>query len=1031
MRFSKFVYLLMTFPLFGGTVFTDPKTGLQILSADIELPGEGYWYLPAASIFTKEIGFATLDAPEAHVDQSYGKRNQALRERRQLQERRRLMYGIRSLLRPYQEDEIPLSPIDLTTLNFENRKEEEAALRSGKIAILPGIPTRAEKDEAAQILLVELEPQIDDGKHFISYNNWELVREEIDVAKMQALGLKILPPPAASPAPKTVSYSLKARLMDPALTEIHLTLKNDYPAGELNISVPVSGSNDNRQVFTEWAESRAYSWWMEDSRLADMWDRQVSGLYGLENFKPAASTGRNNRNRSTSLMGVLGGDAAIRETLQMQNLLPANDTPQNPIQIPITEIRGVEVKAHNYEELLDGKAGGQLALATLCPPDRLFAWFPQPEGLLHLLEGSGNVLGRFGASDDRLILDQQILEKHLAKLELSREQLTLILQSGMIGETALILPDLFLAEGTDVSSITRIKNLPALRPLLKGMGIHPEGDIQTLSTPSGSPFYACIQENWLMIGSSAPELNRILQTQATPLNSLGASAEFRYMLTQCGPTDQTAAYVYLSDPFIRRLTGPALKIAQMRRLQAVAELEALSAGDLLYRMDHLQSAPDIQTLIENGYAPAPRRLKELSWQDGVATDATWGSAANPVSLSGLLPGEVSAAEKTAYDQYRDQYERFWRQFFDPIAVRVDIKPENEVETTVFILPLIHSSIYDTVRRFFPTDHHLAPGNAPQISPAPIAQMSLHLSEDMWIDFLEGIANVVERQLGLELPIWEQIGPGIHMGLADADAIITFGSGELMNLFSAGNNIRGNDMLFVPLIGSLFTRPVYIAIDLQDPVAAREALRGMVTGQLIEQNGFLDLSVNLVKITDADRWLIRLRLGDLLFITLSMEVQGDYLVFSNLPLSYAPQVTGSIPLPLRDATLTLHPEAIHETGPGFATSSLDKAREQAMAGLGVLNLYYMAGMRSLEEALAASQKRFGYVPVHPSPGEFKWTEAGPVSSVFGSLYSSEQPPLDQLDIPGLLPRTQRVDISMQLENEGLRTRLLWKGKAEND
>ena len=270
-----------------------------------------------------------------------------------------------------------------------------------------------------------------------------------------------------------------------------------------------------------------------------------------------------------------------------------------------------------------------------------------------------------------------------------------------------------------------------------------------------------------------------------------------------------------------------------------------------------------------------------------------------------------------------------------------------------------------------------------------------------------------------------------MGLADADAIITFGSGELMNLFSAGNNIRGNDMLFVPLIGSLFTRPVYIAIDLQDPVAALEALRGMVTGQLIEQNGFLDLSVNLVKITDADRWLIRLRLGDLLFITLSMEVQGDYLVFSNLPLSYAPQVTGSIPLPLRDATLTLHPEAIHETGPGFATSSLDKAREQAMAGLGVLNLYYMAGMRSLEEALAASQKRFGYVPVHPSPGEFKWTEAGPVSSVFGSLYSSEQPPLDQLDIPGLLPRTQRVDISMQLENECLRTLLLWKGKAEND
>ena len=104
MRFSKFVCLLIAFPLFGGTLYTDPKTGLQILSADIELPGKGYWYMPASSVYNKEIGFATLDAPEAHVDQTYGKRNQALRERRQLQERRRLIYGIRSLLRPYQAD---------------------------------------------------------------------------------------------------------------------------------------------------------------------------------------------------------------------------------------------------------------------------------------------------------------------------------------------------------------------------------------------------------------------------------------------------------------------------------------------------------------------------------------------------------------------------------------------------------------------------------------------------------------------------------------------------------------------------------------------------------------------------------------------------------------------------------------------------------------------------------------------------------------------------------------------------------------
>lgn len=530
-----------------------------------------------------------------------------------------------------------------------------------------------------------------------------------------------------------------------------------------------------------------------------------------------------------------------------------------------------------------------------------------------------------------------------------------------------------------------------------------------------------------MFSSSASELEALKEVALGKKPSLGQSAEFCYMLTRNGPTDHTAAYVYLSDPFIRRLTGPALKIAQMRRLQAKAELEALSAGDLLYRLDHRQAAPDLQTLLDGGYAPALSDPGTLKWENSIATDPTWGTAANLNSLTTQLPTAVTALEKKAYDQYRDQYERFWRQFFDPIAIRVDLKPEQEVETTVFILPLINSSIYNQVREVFRNQAGSPPLRRPVIEPAPIAMISMNLSEDMWIDFLDGVSEVVEDQLGINLPIWEQIGPGLHFGLADSNSVITFGSGELMNLFSAGRNLRGNEMLFVPLFGSLLTRPVVVALDLEDPKAARQALNSMVTGNLMQEQGFMDLNIDLVKITGEDRWLLRIQVGDVLFFTLGMEIQDRYLVFSNLPLNYHPKVTGSETLPVKDASLLLQPGAINETGPGFEASALDQARQQALAGLGVLNHYYMAGFSSLADALAESRRLFGYAPVHPSPGEFIWTERGPESSVFGSIWDHLQPPLDQVEPLGLLPQTEKVEVSMQLENEGLRTRLIWKGK----
>ncbi len=1027
MRILSVVCLFITFPLFAGEVYTDPKTGISILHAEVELSAQGDWLISDASLQTDQLGYGYIEAPEEHYEQVFGERTRALQERRLLLERRRLMSHIRYNFRSEEADAIKVSPQDTSGLDLSPRAKQ--ALNEGVIALLPGVPLKIEKDTEPQVLLIELKPQINDGKHYIFYTGWKTEREEIDPEKMAALGLKITLPVATEKA-DSIPYSFNAQLLDPQAKAVTVTLINEFLGEEKQITIPVQGKSDASAEFSEWAEYRAYAWWAEESRLAGMWDQRVKGLYGVEGFDPSDLFPGNNRNRTPSIMSVLGGDAAIRETLQMQNLIGGQDA-KAPEVIPIADVKGVTVKAHEYAALLDGNPGGKLALADLCPPDRLFAWFPNPEGILQLLDGSGNVLGRFSGSRSKLILDHQVMEKHLAKLGLNEQQLRLILQSGFVGETAVLLPDLFLTEGTDVTTLTRIKNLAALQPLLKGMGLEGKTGIQSMPTLNGGKAYLFIEKDLLMFSTRESELSKIQQIMQGIEPGLGESAEFRYMLTQCAPTDETAAYVYLSDPFIRRLTGPALKIAQMRRLQAKARLEQFSAGDLLYRMDHRASAPDLKTLVEQAYLPPSADIENVQWKNGMATDPVWGSASHLPTLTGNLPEKVTEQEKKAYDNYRENYERFWRQFFDPIAVRVDLKPEQEVETTVFILPLINSSVYDTVRTFFRNQEGTPPLKRPVIEPAPIAMMSLNLSEDMWIDFLEGVSEVVEDQLGMNLPIWEQLGPGLHVGLADSNSVITFGSGELMNLFGASSNMRGNEMLFLPLFGSLLTRPVVVAMDLQDPEAARRALGSMLTGTLMEDEGWLGMNVNLVRITGQEKWFLRIALEDVLFFTLSMEIQDRYLVFSNLPLNYHPKVTGSEQLTLRDAAVLLQPDAINETGPGFEASALDQARKQALAGVGVLNLYYMAGFDSLEDAMQTSRRLFGYVPVHPSPGTFVWTERGPESSVFGSIYDTQQPPLDEVDTSGLLPQTEKVEVSMQLENEGLRTRVLWKGKKKVD
>ncbi|MCI0641060.1 MAG: hypothetical protein L0Y70_18450, partial [Gemmataceae bacterium] len=92
---------------------------------------------------------------------------------------------------------------------------------------------------------------------------------------------------------------------------------------------------------------------------------------------------------------------------------------------------------------------------------------------------------------------------------------------------------------------------------------------------------------------------------------------------------------------------------------------------------------------------------------------------------GLLPiDKITKWEESAYREFREEYMRLWRQFFDPVGMRFSLGKER-VRAEVYILPLINNTQYRELR--------LMTGGGPlqfdpaTISPKALVQYTMHMA----------------------------------------------------------------------------------------------------------------------------------------------------------------------------------------------------------------------------------------------------------------------------------------------------------------
>jgi hypothetical protein len=474
---------------------------------------------------------------------------------------------------------------------------------------------------------------------------------------------------------------------------------------------------------------------------------EVSSL--LQSLSAATRAGRGGRVEQVDLFSIFSGALAVQESLQLDTMLgeqsgevsratatpageqsgetavPEGNSPAGKM-VKVAELTGPTIKGHPWKEMLAGRTPAVSPLAGCVPADFYFMEF---RSLGKALE-----LGDTGDLWARHLFSQA---KHEARSQLSVERLKRQLAIETTGllrpfydlvvqEIAVTGSDLFWREGSDVTVVFRVRQPEVFRAQMDAFLTKAEQSLPGTQRSEGeylgvrymhvaSPdravhvFSAYAAPDLHVRSNSRVALRRVIEAirgsdeLGQPVTRLGDTDEFAYIRTLLPRgAEEEDGLIYLSDPFIRRLVGPQLKLTERRRMLCYNHLRMIGHAALLYRTQTGRAAETLQDLVQANCAPGEFGSGKLVCPDGgsyaLSADGRSGVCSHHGQAACLTPcceiplTEVTHAEATAYRAFLEQYNQYWRTFFDPIAIRIQIAPERyRIETIV--LPLIDNSIY--------------------------------------------------------------------------------------------------------------------------------------------------------------------------------------------------------------------------------------------------------------------------------------------------------------------------------------------------
>jgi len=610
-------------------------------------------------------------------------------------------------------------------------------------------------------------------------------------------------------------------------------------------------------------------------------------------------------NRRVDLFALFTGALAVQESLQLDTMRPdARGTAQRnagPARntIPVATLQGPTVKSHPWGQMLAAQhiAGKKADVSplTLCvPEDQYYIAF---RTLSKLMEAAdvGDLWGAHllnqATKSAKTHRTSQRLKRQLA---VRTDPLTRPFYDMVVDEAAITGSDLYFREGSDVTLLFSIKQPKIFRFRMDGFldaaaksrpdAVRSTGKIEgvdyvSVTTPDReiSVFSAYPRPDLHVRSNSKVGLQRVLETIAGKgdVGPLGKSTEFKYIRTLMVRGDQREdGFIYLSDPFIRRLVGPELKLTERRRMLCYNHLRMIGHAAMLYRTQFGKPAETLEQLARTGCAPSVFGQEGLACPCGgeyrLSDDGTTGVCSHHGHAHQLVPcceiplKRVTKAEADEYRQFVERYSQYWRRFFDPIAVRVQLTPKQYRAETI-ILPLIDNSVYTGLAAALGGEPE--PLDAMPVPERNIFSVVLRMNKDVLLKnplFLDGFLREAQRE-GIPLPdggasvkeflskgISNQIGLHVYDASPFFDFNLTGTLGEMMGSFRGGRGWFDDEMIPIGFLIASLNSPVYIAVPVKDAeivdrfIAQTDTMLAALARQR-QQDGFFEVDFDFYRV----------------------------------------------------------------------------------------------------------------------------------------------------------------------------------------
>lgn len=442
----------------------------------------------------------------------------------------------------------------------------------------------------------------------------------------------------------------------------------------------------------------------------------------------AAMPMRPRRTELSELMHTTTAATSMQEALQHDRGLRLG-LDEGPATVPLAELSPPALEEHPWPRMTaalpDPSAGVPEPLAQATPADFWYVRFDDIRTMLTVLDEADTWITPVAHIMEERAEVRDLSARYQAQLGLRRSGLAKTLGHTVVERVAVMGSDPYLREGSDVTFVFELHNQTVFDTelgrhmaeyrsevpgIVESSFVHGAHTVTVQGDPTGTVRQHRATVGDLAVVSNSPgAIRAVLDAIDGKGRRLSDEPDLAYMLAR--DPGEHDGFAFLSDRFIANVVGPRQKVMASRRQRALAELLTPGYAALLYGWLEGRAPADTEALIASGLLDRAELRHgsgdPITFEPGAPARSRWGS---PAALTPLIDlGElamVTEEEHSGYEGFVRGYQDYWRQFIDPVAVRLDLEEGDggtEAVVDVRVLPLISGTDYGELEEIVGTE----------------------------------------------------------------------------------------------------------------------------------------------------------------------------------------------------------------------------------------------------------------------------------------------------------------------------------------